>query len=49
MNKETMMNNIIKKFGFESDITISFCKACECEIVTYKELEKSYNFIIKNF
>lgn len=29
MTREEMMDNVIKKYGFESEITILFCKACE--------------------
>lgn len=29
MTREEMMNNIIRKFGFEAKETINFCKKCE--------------------
>jgi len=29
MTKEEMMDKVIKKYGFESEITILFCKICE--------------------
>ena len=32
MSREKMMDNVIKKFGFEHDFTIWFCKLCEKEI-----------------
>jgi len=29
MTKEQMMENMIKRHGFESELTINFCKMCE--------------------
>ncbi len=29
ITREEMMDEVIKKYGFESEITILFCKACE--------------------
>lgn len=39
------MDNIIKKFGFESPVTIVFCTLCE-KTKDEKEIEKAYSDII---
>lgn len=40
-----MMDNIIKRFGFESQTTIAFCLLCE-ETKDEKEIEKVYSNIL---
>lgn len=39
-----MMDSIIKRFGFESQVTIDFCLLCETK--DEKEIEKMYSNIL---
>ena len=32
MTREQMIDNVIRKFGFEVDVTIDFCWLCEREL-----------------
>lgn len=49
-----MMNDIIKKYGFEANETITFCTLCECvekEIIEENEkfsLVKMYEILMNN-
>lgn len=51
---EEMMNNVIKKYGFEANETITFCTMCELvEEKTIKENEefslvKMYEVLMEN-
>lgn len=39
MTREEMMDNIIRKFGFEAEETIDFCEKCEKYGYTVIKLE----------
>lgn len=49
-----MMNDIIKKYGFEANETITFCTLCECveeEVIEENEkfsLVKMYEILMNN-
>ena len=43
---ELMMNDVIKKYGFETDETITFCTLCEQ--ATNKEEEKAIEKMYKD-
>ena len=44
MSKEQMMDNIIKKYGFESEWTVWFCKLAE--ELTKEQLIDSYAILM---
>ena len=41
MNKKQLMDTIIRKYGFECDKTIQFCKLCESSDDSHK-IKKMY-------
>ena len=49
MSRDTMINSVIKKFGFESEYTIWFCKVAECpeSEINDRLVEISYQAVMK--
>lgn len=48
MTREEMMDNVIKKFGFEANITIQFCTLCE--IVDEDTIvDVAYNYVMNEY
>lgn len=43
MTREEMMNMIIKQYGFESNITITFCTLAEDSTVSDADLRKAFD------
>lgn len=41
LSREEMMDEVIKKYGFEHELTILFCKACE-ECESYSKIRWAY-------
>lgn len=48
LTKEQMMDNAIRRFGFEDEWVIAFCSACECGIYPDSVMEMVYNCKMKN-
>lgn len=46
MTREEMMDNVIKKYGFESEEAIDFCRIAETGTTAMVELK--YDFYMKN-
>ena len=46
MTREEMMDNIIKQYGFESNITITFCALAEDATVATTELQKAFDALM---
>jgi hypothetical protein len=49
MSRIDMMNNIIKKFGFEAEETVGFCLMCENhphDAINNNRVEFSYNILM---
>lgn len=44
---EKMMDDVIRKYGFESAITINFCKVCENIEATMLYIVWLYNLLMK--
>lgn len=42
MTREQMMDNIIKKYGFEDERTVWFCNLCEDKTATDYTVENAY-------
>jgi len=42
LSREEMMDEVIKKYGFEHEITILFCKGCEDEHVSYSRIKSVF-------
>lgn len=47
MTREKMMDNVIRKFGFEVKETISFCRMCECGNVANERIEARYKELME--
>lgn len=48
MTREEMMDNVIKKFGFEANITIQFCTFCEI-IDEDTTVDVAYNYVMNEY
>lgn len=48
MNKEQMINKIIKVRGFEDEKTIWFCRMCEKENIDNQELNIAFKLAINS-
>ena len=48
LTKEQMMDNAIRRFGFENEWVIAFCSACECDLYSDKLMEMLYDWKMKN-
>ena len=48
LTKEQMMDNAIRRFGFENEWVIVFCSACECGLYSDEVLEMLYNWKMEN-
>jgi hypothetical protein len=48
MTREEMMDRVIKKFGFEADITIQFCTLCEI-IDEDATVDVAYNYVMNEY
>ena len=46
MTREEMMDMIIKQYGFESNITITFCVLAEDATVATTELQKAFDALM---
>lgn len=46
MTREEMMDNVIRKFGFEHEMTIQFCTMCESPRFTDLVVEVAYNYLM---
>ena len=46
MNKEEMMNEVIKMRGFEDEMTIWFCEMCEKSNMDNRELCVAFRLVI---
>ena len=46
--KEQMMDNAIRRFGFENEWVIAFCSACECGLYSDKLMGMLYNWKMEN-
>lgn len=46
MTREEMMDNIIRQYGFESNITITFCALAGDHTVPDKELRKAFDALM---
>ena len=47
MTREQMMDDVIRKYGFEVKTTIAFCRMCERGNVAYTQIETRYNELMK--
>ena len=47
MTREEMMDNVIRKFGFEVKETINFCRMCERGNVTNERIEVRYKELME--
>ena len=47
MSREMMMNNIIRKFGFEDNATIAFCTFAEDANAPQSKVEEIYNRLMQ--
>lgn len=47
MTREEMMDNVIRQLGFESPLTVMFCKDCESGKFTNEELMRLMHTIVK--
>ena len=47
MTREEMMDNVIRKFGFEVKETISFCSMCERGNVANERIEARYKELME--
>ena len=48
LTKEQMMDNAIRRFGFENEWVIAFCSACECGLYSDELMEMIYNWKMEN-
>ena len=48
MTREEMMDNVIRKFGFEANITIQFCTFCEI-IDKDATIDVAYNYVMNEY
>lgn len=48
MTREEMMDNVIRKFGFEAEITIQFCTLCEI-IDENATVDVAYNYVMNEY
>lgn len=48
MTREEMMDNVIKKFGFEANITIQFCTLC---VIVDEDtiVDVAYNYLMNEY
>ena len=46
MARTEMMDNVIRKFGFEDNVTIAFCMYAEDPRATQESVEEIYNRLI---
>lgn len=47
MAREEMMNNVIKMYGFEDNITIAFCMYAEDPRTTQERVEQIYRKLVE--
>ena len=47
MTREQMMDNVIRKFGFEAKATIIFCRMCERGNLAHTQIKTRYNELMK--
>lgn len=47
MAREEMMNNVIKMYGFENNVTIAFCIYAEDPRATQESVEQIYKKLVK--
>jgi predicted metal-binding protein len=47
MARTEMMENVIRKFGFEDNVTIAFCMYAEDPRATQESVEQIYNKLIE--
>lgn len=47
MTREQMMDNVIKRYGFEVDETIGFCSVCEDTSISDFEVCFIYNLLMR--
>ena len=47
MTKEQMIDNVIRKYGFEARVTIAFCRMCERGDLANTQIEARYNELMK--
>ena len=47
MSRKMMMNNIIKKFGFEDNVTIAFCTFAENPNTPQNKVEEIYKRLMQ--
>lgn len=48
MSREMMMNNIIRKFGFEDNATIAFCTFAEDANAPQSKVEEIYKRLMEH-
>ena len=48
LTKEQMMDNAIRRFGFENEWVIAFCSACECDLYSDEVIKMLYDWKMKN-
>ena len=48
LTKEQMMDNAIRRFGFENEWVIAFCSACECGLYSDKVIKMLYDWKMEN-
>lgn len=46
MTREQMMDEIIRQYGFESNITITFCVLAEDNTVSDADLRKAFDVLV---
>ena len=46
MTREEMMDMVIKQYGFESNITITFCVLAEDGTVSDTDLRKAFDVLV---
>lgn len=47
MSRKMMMDNVIRKFGFEDSVTIAFCTSAENPNMPQEQLETIYNKLMQ--
>lgn len=47
--REQMMDEVIKKFGFEHEMTIKFCQLCEMEGIWDATVEVGFNYVMEQY
>jgi hypothetical protein len=46
MTREEMMDMVIRQYGFESNITITFCVLAEDNTVSDADLQKAFDALV---